>query len=91
MLGLAERLRSNFPRFDVNPGTGEPLGKNTRMVTQDNTVYHNAGYPSRIVLSAAAATLWVHRHPERDWRLPTTNRGRIGRSSWSIQENRVIL
>jgi putative CocE/NonD family hydrolase len=41
---------SNFPRFDVNPGTGEPLGKNRRMVTADNTVYHSALYPSRIIL-----------------------------------------
>lgn len=32
---------SNFPRFDVNPNTGEPLGKNRRMVTADNTVYHS--------------------------------------------------
>jgi putative CocE/NonD family hydrolase len=44
---------SNFPRFDVNPGTGEPLGKNRRMVTQDNTVYHSARYPSHIVLPLA--------------------------------------
>jgi putative CocE/NonD family hydrolase len=46
---------SNFPRFDVNPGTGEPLGKNRRMVTQDNTVYHSAKYPSHIVLPLAPA------------------------------------
>ncbi len=46
---------SNFPRFDVNPGTGEPLGKNRRMVTQDNTVYHSARYPSHIVLPLAPA------------------------------------
>ena len=30
---------SNFPRFDVNPNTGEPLGRNRRMVTAENTVY----------------------------------------------------
>ena len=33
---------SNFPRFDANPNTGEPLGKNRRAVTADNTVYHSA-------------------------------------------------
>ena len=46
---------SNFPRFDVNPGTGEPLGKNIRMVTQDNTVHHSARFPSHIVLPVAPA------------------------------------
>jgi uncharacterized protein len=46
---------SNFPRFDVNPGTWEALGKNTRMVTQDNTVHHSARYASHIVLPVAAA------------------------------------
>jgi putative CocE/NonD family hydrolase len=44
---------SNFPRFDVNPNTGEPLGKNRRMVTADNTVYHSSLYPSRIILPIA--------------------------------------
>jgi uncharacterized protein len=46
---------SNFPRFDANPNTGEPLGKNRRMVTADNTIYHSARYPSHIVLPIAPA------------------------------------
>jgi len=41
---------SNFPRFDVNPNTGEPLGRNRRMITADNTIYHDADHPSHIVL-----------------------------------------
>jgi putative CocE/NonD family hydrolase len=41
---------SNFPRWDVNPNTGEPLGKNRRMIKADNTIYHSAEYPSKIVL-----------------------------------------
>ena len=41
---------SNFPRFDVNPNTGEPLGKNRRMVSANNTVHHSSTYPSHIVL-----------------------------------------
>ena len=41
---------SNFPRFDVNPNTGEPLGMNRLMKTADNTVYHNANYPSAVKL-----------------------------------------
>jgi putative CocE/NonD family hydrolase len=43
---------SNFPRFDVNPNTGEPLGLNRRTVIADNTVYVNPQYPS-------ALKLWV--------------------------------
>ena len=46
---------SNFPRFDVNPGTGEPLGRSRRQVTQDNTIHHSATYPSHIVLPLAPA------------------------------------
>ena len=41
---------SNFPRFDVNPNTGEPLNDNRRMQVADNTVYLDAKRPSRIVL-----------------------------------------
>lgn len=41
---------SNFPRWDVNPNTGEPLGKHRRMISADNTIYHSTEYPSHIVL-----------------------------------------
>jgi hypothetical protein len=41
---------SNFPRWDPNPNTGEPLGMNRRTVPTDNTVWHDASRPSRIVL-----------------------------------------
>jgi uncharacterized protein len=41
---------SNFPRFDVNPGTGEPLGRHTHTVKAVNTVYLDARRPSRLVL-----------------------------------------
>src|SRR5204863_4239064 len=41
---------SNFPRFDVNPGTGEPLGRHTGVVTVENTVYLDRLRPSRIIL-----------------------------------------
>ena len=46
---------SNFPRFDVNPNTGEPLGRNRRVVTADNTIHHSARYPSHVVLPLAPA------------------------------------
>ena len=42
---------SNFPRFDVNPNTGEPLGRNTRTQVALNTVHHSTDRPSHVVLS----------------------------------------
>jgi uncharacterized protein len=44
---------SNFPRFDVNPNTGEPLGMDRRSVVADNSVHHDAKHPSQIVLSVS--------------------------------------
>jgi len=41
---------SNFPRFDVNPNTGEPLGMNRRVENADNTLYHDALRRSHVVL-----------------------------------------
>ena len=41
---------SNYPRFDVNPNTGEPLGRHTRMVPAENTIHHAAARPSAIHL-----------------------------------------
>jgi len=41
---------SNFPRFDVNPNTGEPPNDYRRMVTAVNTIRHDSRHPSHIVL-----------------------------------------
>ena len=41
---------SNFPRFDVNPNTGEPLNQHRRTVIATNTIHHDAQHPSHIVL-----------------------------------------
>jgi len=41
---------SNFPRFDVNPNTGEPLGQERGRRVALNTIYHDPAHPSRIVL-----------------------------------------
>jgi len=41
---------SNFPRFDVNPNTGEPLNDHRRQAIAINCVYHDAEHPSHIVL-----------------------------------------
>ena len=47
---------SNFPRFDVNPNTGEPLNRQRRMVVATNTLYHDSRRPSRIVLPVVPAS-----------------------------------
>lgn len=46
---------SNFPRFDVNPNTGEPLGRNRRVVIADNTVYHDSEHASHLLLPVIPA------------------------------------
>jgi putative CocE/NonD family hydrolase len=44
---------SNFPRFDVNPNTGEPIGRERRRVVAENTVFHDRARPSHVVLPVA--------------------------------------
>jgi uncharacterized protein len=51
----AHRIRldissSNFPRFDVNPNTGEPLNQHRRAIIATNTIFHDAGRPSHVLL-----------------------------------------
>jgi putative CocE/NonD family hydrolase len=41
---------SNYPRFDVNPNTGEPILKHRRFQIVDNTIYYDVQRPSYIVL-----------------------------------------
>lgn len=41
---------SSFPRFDPNPNTGEPLGKNTRVTVARNRIHHSERYPSKLLL-----------------------------------------
>jgi putative CocE/NonD family hydrolase len=55
LFAKAHRIRvdissSNFPRFDVNPNTGEPLNKNTKTAVATNTIYTDAEHPSNISL-----------------------------------------
>ena len=51
---------SNYPRFDVNPGTGKPWSDDGPKVKQTNRIYDDAAHASCIVLPvvkpAAAAT-----------------------------------
>ena len=46
---------SSFPKFDVNPNTGEPLGRHTHTVNAVNTVYMDEARPSHVVLPIATA------------------------------------
>jgi putative CocE/NonD family hydrolase len=46
---------SNFPRFDVNPNTGEPLNDNRSSRIAENTVYLDPAHPSRIMLPVIPA------------------------------------
>ncbi len=41
---------SNFPRFDVNPNTGGPLGLERRFHWAQQTLYHDAERPSHVML-----------------------------------------
>ncbi len=41
---------SNFPRFDTNPNTGEPLMANGLWRVATNTIYHDPARPSHILL-----------------------------------------
>jgi uncharacterized protein len=44
---------SSFPRFDVNPNTGEPLAEHRRMQRAINTIYHSSEHRSSIILPIA--------------------------------------
>jgi len=57
VLPVGHRLRldvssSNYPRFELNPNTGETLGKHRTTRSAQNTVHHGAERPS-------AVRLWV--------------------------------
>ena len=41
---------SNFPRYDRNPNTGREISTETELRTAHQTIAHNKGYPSHIVL-----------------------------------------
>jgi putative CocE/NonD family hydrolase len=46
---------SNFPRFDRNLNTGEPILGASRMVKANQTIYHDAEHPSALVLPVIPA------------------------------------
>ncbi|HUG17185.1 MAG TPA: CocE/NonD family hydrolase [Thermomicrobiales bacterium] len=55
IFGRGHRIRidissSNFPRFDVNPNTGEPIGRHHGSRVADNTIHHDRRHQSHITL-----------------------------------------
>ena len=50
-----EISNSNFPRFDVNPNTGERFGQHTHTVVAHNMVCLDGDCPSHIVLPIICA------------------------------------
>ena len=52
---------SNVDRFDMNPNTGEPMGRHTHMIMAHNTVYLNSGHPSYAVLPTIPSNSWGYR------------------------------
>ncbi len=46
---------SNFPRFDVNPNTGEPLNGNRGKRVARNTIYLDGEHASHILLPVIPA------------------------------------
>jgi uncharacterized protein len=41
---------SNFPRFDRNPNTGAPFGTDATLRAAEQTIFHDAGRPSYVLL-----------------------------------------
>jgi putative CocE/NonD family hydrolase len=55
LFGIGHRIRldvssSNFPRFDLNPNTGEPMGRHTHTLVAHNGVHLDAAHPSHITV-----------------------------------------
>jgi putative CocE/NonD family hydrolase len=48
---------SNFPRFDVNPNSGEAEGMGEHPQVARNTVHIGAGHPSRLILTVVNSAL----------------------------------
>ncbi|MDB5422449.1 MAG: antibiotic hydrolase, partial [Brevundimonas sp.] len=58
LFAVGHRIRldiasSNFPHFDVNPGTGVPAGEASEPVVAINRVHTGGSQPSRLILPIA--------------------------------------
>jgi predicted acyl esterase len=50
-----EVFSCHFPKYDRNPNTGDPPGQETALLPSRQAVYHQAGYPSQILLPVVEA------------------------------------
>jgi predicted acyl esterase len=67
--GHAIRLEvssSAFPKYDANLNTLEPIETSTTGRVARNSVWHGAGYPSRVVLPEISAAAPVVPSPPRE-------------------------
>jgi putative CocE/NonD family hydrolase len=60
LFGRGHRIRldvssSNFPHYDVNPNTGEPLGRHTHRLVARQSLFTDAEHPSWVVLPVIPA------------------------------------
>ena len=46
---------SNFPKYDRNPNTGDPIGDNAERKVAHQTLYHDSEHPSHILLPVIPA------------------------------------
>ncbi|MBP7892878.1 MAG: CocE/NonD family hydrolase [Firmicutes bacterium] len=79
---------SNFPKFDRNPNTGEPIYRSERMQKAVQTVYHGPVCPSAVVLPVLSGCQvrplddddreWAERLLKESWGSPIiATRGRL--------------
>jgi putative CocE/NonD family hydrolase len=71
---------SNFPRFDVNPNTGEAIGRERRRMVADNTVFHERGRESRMASG----------RNRRPWPPPRARLGTPSKNPRIIHEKNVM-
>ena len=41
---------SSFPKYDRNPNTGNPFGRDSKLLVAEQTIFHDLEHPSRVVL-----------------------------------------
>ena len=54
---------SNYPRFDVNPNTGDALGTSRTFRTAENTIFHETNHPSQVILPVVPRVPAVSEQP----------------------------
>src|SRR5262245_27349588 len=82
---------SNFPRFDVNPNTGEPLGQHKRTQKADNSVFHDAAHPSAVVLPMVPRAATASPTPTYQDKFVTVNGLKIHYLDWGGSDKPPLI